>query len=71
MARATISLPLPDGPVINTDALLGATWRTTPRISTIERLSPISRLSTLALASSGGVHAIVMPDDPFPTNARH
>ena len=42
IARATSSLPLPDGPVISTDASLGATWPISVRTSRMIALSPIN-----------------------------
>ena len=48
MARATTSLPLPDGPVSSTEASLGATWRTMRRSAAMAGASPTIMSSRLA-----------------------
>ena len=64
MARATISLPLPEGPVISTEALVGATCEISRRTTRIAALSPISSDRTLLPSIGSGRHASVMRDAP-------
>ena len=55
--RATISLPVPDSPVISTVASVAATWSTLPRTlrvrSSSAMKSPVRRFTSSALGLNG------------------
>lgn len=59
-ARATRSLPLPDGPVMRTEVVPGATRRTSDRRFAIVALLPSKRVSAVAAQSCAGIQGAVM-----------
>ena len=71
MAVATISLPLPDGPVIITDASEWATCRIRSLTRPIAALSPITIDSSGSPATASGFQDTVMRKFNDPPNVRH